>query len=111
MRIASATLGWAIQEIAAALPPHFLQRRTSSQKTLWKSSDQVNLLSRRLTGSPWATSKIGTVASRGVVTACLAGSGWFHPGAALRAALGGRTVPKDGGAPLGARGEDSMIPT
>ena len=61
-RIASTTLGWAMAEMTAALPPHFLHRRTSSRKTRIISSDQESLLSRRLTGSPWATSKIGTFA-------------------------------------------------
>jgi hypothetical protein len=63
MRIASTTLGWAIAEMTAALPPHFLHRRTSSRKTRIISSDQVSLLSRRLAGSPGASSTIGTVAA------------------------------------------------
>ena len=61
-RIASTPLGWAIAEMTAALPPHFLHRRTPSRKTRFINSAQESLLSRRLAGSPWATSIVGTVA-------------------------------------------------
>ena len=76
MRIASTTLGWAIAEMTAALPPHFLHRRTSSRKTRIISSDPVSLLSRRLTGSPEVTSKIGTVATEGPGQPALQGGGF-----------------------------------
>ena len=47
--------------MTAALPPHFLHRRTSSRKTRFINSAQESLLSRRLAGSPGATSIVGTV--------------------------------------------------
>ena len=74
--MASTTLGWAIAEMTAAFPPHFLHRRTSSRKTRIISSDQVNLLSSRLTGSPEATSRIGTVATEESGQPALLGGGF-----------------------------------
>jgi hypothetical protein len=60
-RIASTPLGWAIEEMTAALPTHFLHPRTSSRKTRLINSAQESLLSRSLGESPGATSKVGTV--------------------------------------------------
>ena len=59
-RIASTPLDWAIAEMIAALPPHFVHRKTSFRKTRFISSAQDSLLFRRLAGSPWSTSRIGT---------------------------------------------------
>jgi hypothetical protein len=53
IRIASTTLGWAMAEMTAALPPHFLHRRISSRNTRIISSDQVKPSLTQAGGIAW----------------------------------------------------------